>query len=53
MCMNVVETFPRPYFLGFVSETVSSSESQKDVNAVQRCSVEIQKGAFVIDFVQP
>ena len=31
---------------------ISSVESQKDVIAVQRCSVENQKGAIAIDFVQ-
>ena len=33
-------------------ETVLSIESQKGVIAFQRCSVENQKGAFPIDFVQ-
>ena len=28
------------------------AESQKGVNAVQRCSIENQKGAIAIDFVQ-
>ena len=31
---------------------VSSGENQKGVNAVQRCSIESQKGAIAIDFVQ-
>ena len=30
----------------------SSAENQKGVNAVQQCSVENQKGAIAIDFVQ-
>ena len=29
-----------------------SAESQKGIDAVQRCSVENQKGAIAIDFVQ-
>ena len=31
---------------------LSSVESQKGINAVQQCSVENQKGAMIIDFVQ-
>ena len=32
--------------------TISSAESQKGVDAFQRCSIENQKGAIAIDFVQ-
>ena len=35
-----------------IIKDISSAESQKGVNAVQRCSVENQKGANAIDFVQ-
>ena len=31
---------------------ISSSESQKGVNAIQQCSIENQKGTNAIDFVQ-
>ena len=31
---------------------IKSAESQKGVNADQRCSFENQKGAIAIDFVQ-
>ena len=31
---------------------ISSAENQKGINAVQRSSIENQKGAIVIDFVQ-
>ena len=31
---------------------ISSAESQKGANAVQRCSIENKKGAIAIDFVQ-
>ena len=34
------------------TSSLSSAENQKGVNAVQRCSVENQKGAISIDFVQ-
>ena len=34
------------------SEINSLAENQKDVNAVQQCSVENQKGAIAMDFVQ-
>ena len=32
---------------------IPSVESQKGITAVQRCSVESQKGTITIDFVQP
>ena len=38
------------WFVGHI--TISSVESQKGVIADQRCSVENQKGAIAIDFVQ-
>ena len=31
---------------------MSSAESQKGTNTVQRCSIENQKGAIAMDFVQ-
>ena len=33
--------------------SISSAENQKGINAVQRCSIENQKGTIAIDFVQP
>ena len=47
------------YFLFFIFHAVAKSyctkrlaESQKGVNAVQRCSVENQKGVIAIELVQ-
>ena len=31
---------------------ITSAENQKGVNVVQRCSIENQKGAIALDFVQ-
>ena len=31
---------------------IPSAESQRGINAVQRCSIENQKGAIAIDFIQ-
>ena len=31
-----------------VNEMIASAESKKDINAVQRCSVENQKGAIAV-----
>ena len=38
--------------LGLPTSIISSAESQKGINAVQRCSIENQKGTIAIDFVQ-
>ena len=39
-------------FSKHIPSIISSVESQKGIIADQRCSVENQKGAIVIDFVQ-
>ena len=36
----------------FIKFCMSSVESQKGVNDVQRCSIENQSGALAMDFVQ-
>ena len=35
-----------------IKKYISSAKSQKGANAVQQCSIENQKGAIVIGFVQ-
>ena len=40
------------FILSFLVLQLLSAESQKGVNAFQRCSFENQKGAMAIDFVQ-
>ena len=36
----------------FSTDKKSSAESQKGINAIQRCSIENQKGTITVDFVQ-
>ena len=44
-CENIYSEF-------LIQQTILSAECQKGINTVQWCSIENQKGAIVIDFVQ-
>ena len=45
------DQYARPLVVKFVYNDLSSVESQKGVNAVQRCSGENQKGAIIVQSV--